>query len=210
LPLKPQKINQENKNMTRYKVRKDNTINYKSNFYALPLRTYKNADTWILLKVEDEQIRLYTENGDLITTYPLCHKRGVTIHNTDHRRDKSQSIAPLMEEVIKMMPDNDTGSFFINKIYTDKPRYVRDNLLLLKKHLPELDRKIVQRSVDFCLENNIYNSKKLVEIANHYMTQQQKRFDTKIIIPDIKISSKIIKTDFIPQRSKLSTYEIIM
>jgi hypothetical protein len=210
LPLKRQTITGENKNLIRYKVRKDNTISYKSNFYTLPRGTYKNADTWVLLKEENEQIRLYTENEDLITAHPLCHNRGTTVRNTDHTRDKSQSIAPLMEEVIKMMPDKDTGSFFINKVYKDKPRYVRDNLLLLKKHLPELDKNIVQRSVDFCLENNIYNSKKLIEIANHYTTQQQKISDTKIIIPDIKISSEIIKTDFIPQRSKLSTYEIIM
>ena len=90
-----------------------------------------------------KQIRLYTENEDLITAHPLCHNRGTTVRNTDHARDKSQSIAPLMEEVIKMMPDKDTGSFFINKVYKDKPRYVRDNLLLLKKHLPELDKNIV-------------------------------------------------------------------
>jgi transposase len=210
LPLKPQTIKQENKNLLRYKVRKDNTISYKSNFYTLPLGTYKNADTWVLLKEENEEIRLYTENEDLLTIHPICYKRGVTIRNTDHSRDKSQSIAPLIEEVIKMMPDKNTGSFFINKIYKDKPRYVRDNLLLLKKHLPELDKDIVQRSVDFCLENNIYNSKKLIEIANHYITQQQEISKTKIIIPDIKINSEIIKTDFIPQKSKLSTYEIIM
>jgi transposase len=210
LPLKPQTINQENKNMPRYKVRKDNTINYKSNFYTLPRDTYKNADTWVLLKVENEQIRLYTENETFLTTHPICYKRGVTIRNTDHTRDKSQSIAPLMEEVTKMMPDKDTGSFFIYKVYKDKPRYVRDNLLLLKKHLPELNKDIVQQSVDFCLENNIYNSKKLIEIANHYTSQQQKISNTIIKIPDIKINSEIIKTDFIPQRSKLSTYESIM
>jgi len=210
LPLKAQTITGQNKNLNKYKVRKDNTINYKSNFYTLPLGTYKNADTWVLLKEENEQIRLYTENEDLLTIHPLCYKRGATIRNTDHIRDKSQSIAPLIEEVIKIMPDKDKGSFFINKVYKDKPRYVRDNLLLLKKHLPELDRDIVQRSLVFCLENNIYNSKKLIEIANHYTTQQMQLYKTKIIIPDIKISSETIKTDFIPQRSKLSTYETIM
>jgi len=109
-----------------------------------------------------------------------------------------------------MMPGIDTGSFFINKIYKVKPRYVRDNLLLLKKHLPELDSEMVGRSLDFCLKNNIYNSKKLLEIANHYTSQQQKLCKTKIIIPDINISSEAIKTEFIPGRSKLSTYETIM
>ena len=210
LPLKTQTITAENKKFGRYKVRKDNTINFRSNYYTLPIGTYKNADTWVLLREENEQLRLYTENEDFITAHPLCYKRGATVRNTDHSRDKSQRILPLMEEVIKMMPGIDTGSFFINKIYKVKPRYVRDNLLLLKKHLPELDSEMVGRSLDFCLKNNIYNSKKLLEIANHYTSQQQKLCKTKIIIPDINISSEAIKTEFIPGRSKLSTYETIM
>jgi transposase len=210
LPLKTQTIIRNNKNMIRYKVRKDNTINYRSNYYTLPQGTYKNIDSFVLLKEENEQIRLYTEKEEFITMHPLCHNRGTTVRNTDHTRDKSQSIAPLMEEVIKMMPDTDKSSFFINRVYKDKPRYVRDNLLLLKKHLPLLDKDIVDRSLVFCLENNIYNSSRLIEIANHYKSEQIQQSNTKIIIPDIKINSPRINNNFIPQKSKLSTYETIM
>lgn len=41
-------------NLLPYKVRKDNTISYKSNFYTLPLNTYQGADTTVFLSVENE------------------------------------------------------------------------------------------------------------------------------------------------------------
>ena len=164
MPLTNLTKRQESEKPCRYRVRKDNTISYKSNFYTLPLGTYKDADTWILVKEEKDQIHIYAENGTWLTTHPICYERGITVRNTDHRRDKSQSIAGLIQEVMKLMPATEKSACFIDKIYKDKPRYVRDNLLLLKKHLPEIEPEAVVHSVEFCLENDVYNAKKFIEI----------------------------------------------
>ena len=76
-PLKPGVVFKEE--LKRYKVRKDNTISYKSNFYTLPLGTYANADTWVLLKEKEDIIYLSTTNNELLTTHPLSTEKGVTI-----------------------------------------------------------------------------------------------------------------------------------
>ena len=51
--LLPVKSKVENKKLKSYKVRKDNTICFKSNFYSLPLGTYKDKDSNVILEIFD-------------------------------------------------------------------------------------------------------------------------------------------------------------
>lgn len=210
LPIKTPLLRMEPEELPKYKVRKDNTINYKSNFYTLPLGTYQGAQTWVLLKEGQEEIRLYTPNGALLTTHPLCYEQGMVIRNADHSRDKSQSIQKLKEEIIAIMPHKEKGELFIEMLYKDKPRYIRDNLLMLKKHIPHLPAEFLAEALCFCLENHLYNSNRLVEVARHYHKQAHRQNEVKNITPEITIKQGFNALDIIPKTSELSTYEAIL
>jgi transposase len=196
--------------LPKYKVRKDNTINYKSNFYTLPLGTYQGPETWVLLKEYEKEIRLYTTNNELLTLHPLCLQRGMVIRNSDHSRDKSQSILKLKEEILQMLPDQEKGLMFIEMLYKDKPRYFRDNLLALKKQMPDLDKNYLIQALTFCVENNLYNSNRLIEVARHYQHEFLVQHTKNNIIPEIMIKHGLDALDMVPQKSKLSTYETIL
>lgn len=209
-PLKGSFIIQTQESLPRYKVRKDNTINYKSNFYTLPLGTYKDNDSWVLLKEEDGEIRLYDETHFLLTTHPLCYQRGMTIRNLDHIRDKSQSLSQLRESILQMIPDKERGSVYIELIEKDRPRYLRDNLLILKKHLPEYAPDILLQALDFCLENNVYSAGRFHEIAKYYLHEQTQKTKSMAIIPEVKVKQENDVFTIMPLAGKISTYESIL
>jgi transposase len=209
IPLKasPEKITTP---VLKYKVRKDNTINYKSNFYSLPLGTYQGPDTWILLKPHPEEIHLYSMNEQLLAVHPLCYERGMVIRNSNHGRERSQSILQLKEDVLQMMPDQDLGQVYLERLNKEKSRYIRDNLLLMKKHMPAIAKDDLNSALRFCLENSLFNAARFIEVAHHYQKESQWVSAGKIIVPDITLKKSLETLDFIPQVSKLNTYENIL
>jgi transposase len=196
--------------LKRYRVRKDNTISYKSNFYTLPLGTYANADTWVLLEVEADMVNIYTINNSLLTTHPLSAERGLTIRNTDHNRAKSESISLLKQTILKILPDKEKSSIFIDLLHKDKPRYVRDNLLLIEKKAKEIASCNLLLALEFCLENKVYNSNRLIEIATHYQKQMEQEISVKYDIPVIKSNKELQLLTSTVQTSKINIYEKFM
>jgi transposase len=210
IPIKESFAIEKPEALRRYKVRKDNTISYKSNFYTLPLGTYKNQDTWVFLKEYQGELRMYDEKNHLLTTHLLCYQRGKTIRNSDHTRDKSQSLSQLRASVMQMLPDKEKGLIYIEQIEQDKSRYLRDNLLILQKHLPEYPPAIILRVLDFCLENRIYNTYHFYEIAKHYSHEQSQQTKAKAVIPEERIKQGNDIFNITPITSKISTYESIL
>ncbi len=196
-------------NLLPYKVRKDNTISYKSNFYTLPLNTYQGADTTVFLSVESETVYIYASDKTLLTTHKVCNERGCTIRNTDHRRDKSQSLTTLQSEVTELLGNISGFKLFIDNLSSEKQRYLRDNLLLLKNKSVGIERPFLERAVQFCIENSMFNANTLMQTAVHYQKQSQ-AIDT-IVMPQIEIRNVLsIESDYEPQTSKINTYQTIM
>jgi hypothetical protein len=201
---------QEQIAMARYKVRKDNTISYKSNFYTLPLGTYQSPDAWVLLKEDEDQVRIYDLNNYLLTVHPLCLSRGMTLRNADHTRDKSQSIEALKETVLQILPSKEKGKLLIELILQDKPRYLRDNLLILKKHLTDFEPDIVNQVIDFCLERNVCNTNRFVEIARYYTLQKEQERKIKPMVSQGQLTKENTRFGIEPKRSQISFYETIL
>jgi transposase len=199
---------QPNETLKKYLVRKDNTINYKSNFYTLPSGTYSGSDTFVFLKEIDYALYIYTSNSLLLTTHQLSFDVGATIRNTDHSRDKSQSMSMLKESVLGMLPGSRNMSLFLELLAKDKPRYLRDNLKVIEKKGAEISPEFLATAVKFCLENAIFNANQLIEIASHHQVNALKEKDVIYNIPEI-IFSKEIQTITV-ETSKINTYEKIM
>ncbi len=209
LPYYQQK--KQSKELMRYKVRKDNTINYKSNFYSLPLGTYQGSNTYVLIKIEDNTLFILsdTKNQSLLTTHRLSHNRGETIHNTDHRREKSKSLEVLKAEVTKLYSDVSSYEQYTALIEADKTRYYRDNLLKLKSGRRNLEATAIEEAIKFCITHDKFNANTMLEVAHSYQIREQA--NKKNVRPNVEvITGEIINKDFTPQRSKISTYESIM
>lgn len=187
LPIKP---NIENKKLKTYKVRKDNTLCFKSNFYSLPLDTYKDKDTNVLLEILDEYLKIYTSQKELICTHKLCNEKGQIIRNTDHGREKSKTLETYQKQVLEIFDNIEIAKEYFEKLHKNKSRYYRDNLQYIIKNHKIYSSEDKKQSILFCIENNIFNAKNLIDILDKKQEESKKE---KEGLPEIKKVESSIK-----------------
>ncbi len=79
-----------------YKVRKDNTISFKGNFYSLPLGTYKTPDSTVVLIPQEDELIIRSLDGLELARHKIALIKGVSVSNTNHFRDPSVGINELI------------------------------------------------------------------------------------------------------------------
>lgn len=65
----------ENKETKAYHVRKTNAIAYKSNFYSVPMGTYKGTGTQVIIKEIAGVLEIYSSDQELICTHRISSKK---------------------------------------------------------------------------------------------------------------------------------------
>lgn len=194
------------KELPQYKVRKDNTIHYKGNYYTLPMGTYKNNNSWVCLEEKEGKITLSNTDKSILTSHILAMGRGATISNTDHRRDKSQSMAALQNELLSAFENSHKAIVFIENLHKDKPRYTRDNFNHLIKTITQHSKEIVDKTLEYCLESAIYNAYRFEEIAKFYQKEHDKKEKFKPMSIDIELKNNTDINAYHPKTSSIQNY----
>lgn len=163
LPLKQKPVNSAVAPKL-YTVRKDNTICYKSNYYTLPLGTYKDTGSQVLLMVSDQELTIYDSDKKLICTHNLSFERGKDIRNTDHKREKSKTTENFHAQVLELLGNDGLASDYLELLKKNKSRYYRDNLQYFIKNHEGFSPAEIKGGLLFCIENKVYNTKDLIEI----------------------------------------------
>ncbi len=187
------------------KIRKDNTVQYKTNFYSLPIGTYKNQNSKILIQIKDDEILLFDSEKKHICTHLLSLKKGKIIRNADHQRMKSKTLESLVNSVLGIFGDNAITLNYLQLLQKNMSRYYRDNLQYLVKNVDEFPDEIKKETLVFCIENRVFNAKSIIEI----LTKKEK----ESIIQNNEIKQVAVhKPDtfnYAVERSKISNYENI-
>lgn len=142
--------------MGTYSVRKTNQINYRGNFYSLPMGTYTGQGTQVHVQREKERIAIHTLEGALLCCHRLSVEKGKTVTNTNHRRDTSLSVAQMMDGLAGHFSDPEKAIAYFKKIQGLLPRYTRDHLQAIKKAVKAVPKDIADRTLDFCTANQNY------------------------------------------------------
>lgn len=206
LPFESQPLLPEEKKLDKINLLKDNTVLYKSNYYTVPTGTFKGKETPILREIKGDEILIYNEKHELIAQHKLSIEQGKIIRNTDHARDKSQQITQLKKEVLDHLGATQNASLYLEELYRDKPRYYRDNLLMIKKKTDELSQEIIQQTIKMCLDQQIFNGKQFGEIAHYHHKEHQNESPT----PPIDITNIPNKAHAEPETSNINTYQQLM
>ncbi len=204
LPLK-KSYHKQSESYKSYKVRKDNTICYKSNYYSLPLGTYQNQDTSILMQLKDHEILIFDKQKNLICTHVLSNERGKLIRNTDHKREKSKTLEGLVKSAIEYLGDKPITHNYLALLQKNMSRYYRDNLQYLIKNADEFLDKIKEDTLTFCIENRVYNTKELIEILHKKQSESQMK---EPVIKEVQ-GNKKHQNNLDIEKSKISNYENI-
>lgn len=193
-----------------YTVRKDNTISWKSNFYSLPLGTYKGRGTRVLIGIEDKELIIQDMDKKELCRHIYSILQGQKILQTDHSRDKSQAIWEMMQEFAALFEDSEEALGWIYKIKADKPRYIRDQIQLLKTTVRTLDPLIATHALYYCSEYYIYSATDFKFIAEK-MTREQTSIVRAVIPPQHNpLSGKVLfNASAEPAKSNLNSYDAI-
>ena len=192
-----------------YAVHKDNKISYKSNVYSVPLGTYTGKGTTIFLKVTLDQLIMINHREEEICRHEISMLKGQKILARDHARDKLAAIAEMMSEFSELMENKLQALNWVSQIKDHKPRYIRDQIQLLKATVTGLDPAIASRALDYACQYKIVSATDFKAIIKAFMREQIKdSFPPPKIIQMNPLSGEIREyADTVPDQSELSTYE---
>jgi hypothetical protein len=141
-----------------YAVRKDNTISWKGNFYTLPLGTYKGRGSTVLVRAENDYLLLSSPEGLELCRHPISTAKGQKIKNTDHCRDKASAIEQMLEDLCAKFENPEQARQFLKGIQQAKPRYIRDQMLILRDVVEKTPSPLLSKSLEYCCDQKIVSA----------------------------------------------------
>jgi hypothetical protein len=197
-----------------YTVRKDNTISWKSNLYSLPLGTYTGRGCQVAVRKELNTLVISDEQGKLeLCRHQIATGKGGKVTNTDHKRDKSKTIEELMTDLCKKI---DTGAIglamydWLEAIRSERPRYVRDQLQIIREVIETTEAPIVHKALIFCHQNNVRSAGDFKAIVEQELKQQAQpaREDKTVLLNPL--SGIDNKAHIQPEKSSIADYEELL
>ncbi len=157
LPI-PNVVNELKSNTSlTYVVRKDNTILYKQNRYGVPKGTYSPGKR-VKLEIDSDLVIITDiETKILITKHKLSKEKGKLIKMTHPERERDTKLEDMYNEVLILLGGGDDSIQFLNKIKELKPRYIRDQLSVIKKSVVATSAGIIKDSLDYCIKRNLFS-----------------------------------------------------
>jgi transposase len=192
-----------------YSVHKDNKISYKSNVYSVPLGTYQGKGTTIFLKVTLDQLIIINHKEEEICRHDISRLKGQKILARDHGRDKKVAIAEMMGEFSELMENKMQALNWVSQIQDHKPRYIRDQIQLLKATVTGLDPHIASRALEYACQHQIVSATDFKAITEALKREQagQSLPDPKIIQLNPLSGQTRKNADTTPGQSDLGTYD---
>ena len=110
----------------------------------------------------------------------------------------------------QLLPDPEKANQWLAGSRKDKPRYIRDQIIIIRATIRNIAPEIVAQAYDYCLENHIYNATDFKAIINHLTQGQQSHKQTKIVTLN-PISGSANKNAFKkPDTSAIEDYQQII
>lgn len=190
-------------------VSKDNVVSYKGNFYRVPRGTYHPPKTKVRIEEsEDNQLIIFNAEGKVIANHAIYPGQGKTVGGSHYQRDVSGRIDELIDEISGQFTDPALLKQYCQRIRKDKPRYIRDQVLIIKRLLKIYNSEIVEQAVTFCVENKNYKATDLDSIIKWLLSQQSQKetLEQPVIIKTINQTAHKI----IPDKSDISDYQSLM
>jgi transposase len=191
-----------------YIVRKNNTVNYRSNFYTVPMGTYKAEETIVIIKEKENTLEILSIDNELICTHILSPETGKIISNTSHRRDTSKTLEDMMWQVADYFTDQSLAMSYLQQIREKLPRYTRDHLQVILKALQNVSKETADKTLNFCLKNSLLNGHEWTQVLQVFLDVPfTKTNNHEIILLD---KNNIEKANQTPQASSIDDYENII
>lgn len=112
----------------------------------------------------------------------------------------------MIEQTCDRFSDRDKARNFIELIRQEKPRYIRDQVMLIQKAIKNASFEVIDKALNFCLKNRLYSATDFHDAVNHY---QKETHDTdnsfEITIPSLT-QEDLEKIKVTPKIREMSEY----
>lgn len=196
-----------------YLVRKNNAVNYKSNFYSVPYGTHQKGITEVVIRERSGMIEILSLTGDLICTHKKETDKGQTITKTNHKRDRSKSIANMTESVTRLFASSNDADVYIAEIKRRFPRYIRDHLQRLLKVLNREDNTedLTILTLKYCIKNQLFSAVDFEQVWLFHQTKTLKdQKSDSVEIKPLNGSFSLEKMHEMPAVSDIDHYVSIL
>jgi transposase len=189
-----------------YKVRKDNTVSFKGNYYALPDGTFQGKETVVFIEQLDGMLILSEKAGEEIVRHKESLLKGVLVRNNNHNRDHSLKVTELISQVSTLFSDPSKALKYLQILHLNYPRYARDQVGLIATVCSRNQQADLDKALDYCLEHNISKATDFEPIIHALSEITAENGTSK------KQHSTLDKYKYqiIPAKSNLSDYEQIL
>jgi transposase len=194
-----------------YTVRKDNTISWKGNFYTLPSGTYKGRGTQVKVSKDNTTIVISDQANNPLCTQIISTGKGNLVRNTDHKREKSAGITQMITDISCMFTNPELAVSYMEGIRAEKPRYVRDQLILIKQTIEITDKSIVDLTLQYCLQMKVFSANDFKSVAAGLSQKKSWEESTPLITPVNPLngqSASVAQSQ--PMQSSIVDYELLM
>ena len=193
-----------------YTVRKDNSITWKGNFYALPKGTYKGRGSEVRVKKDNDKIIISDLSGKELYRHTIPNIKGQVVTNTDLRRDKRGAIDELIGQVSRMFDDPESARQYLEVIHVEKPRYIRDQITLIRQTIEKYDKQTVNEALIYCCQNCIYSAVDFKAVVKQNTRNKAQQIDPVIERMNPLSGSPSEARSITPSKSKIIDYQILM
>lgn len=201
------KLNSPTLSLT-YQVRKDNTIPIKGNRYTVPRGTYKGPHTYVRVNYtgDNELIIMELDTNKVLGQFKIPVDKGNLLKNTDHLREKGAKISILINEIASRFSDPAKARTFMEFIRTEKPRYIRDQVILIQKAIKGSTLEVMDKALDFCVKNRLYRATDFQDAVIHYQKDKQIEGDTFSAKTTYMTEANLEKIKITPKIRDMSEY----
>lgn len=149
-------------------ILKDNTIQFKSNYYSVPLGTYQpKKTTKVRVVTNDTHLFIYAlKNDTAIANHALVSGIGKLIKHPDHGReaDRKQKLDQHIKNVLSHFRDPVKAAFFINQLKVNYPRHIRDQLRVLDSVIEKYS-EVLDKALNECIALELNSAVELRDVA---------------------------------------------
>ncbi|MDQ2088280.1 IS21 family transposase, partial [Herbivorax sp. ANBcel31] len=120
---------------------------------------------------DNELVIIELDTDKVLGKFRIPVDKGNLLKNNDHKREKGSKIIDIINKTSTKFSKPDTARNFMELIRKEKPRYVRDQIMLIQKAIEETSLSSIDKALEFCLKNKLYRATDFQDAANHYQKE---------------------------------------
>jgi hypothetical protein len=118
----------------------------------------------------------------------------------------------MISDVSLLFEDSVLAKQYLECIHREKPRYIRDQLIILRQTLNCTDKHLISNTLHHCVDMQIYSANDFRSVADSYLKKQAHKETCNINpISANPLSGTMLGTaHYQPRKSSISDYDHLM